>query len=112
MYLEHFKLAEFPFRLAPDSRFLYWSTGHAAALAGMRFAQACLDGCAVITGEKGTGKTTLLNYLLDQVPTSAVRIDFPPPSLSELGERMRRSPQDTSGGARTLVFDNAHLFGE
>jgi type II secretory pathway predicted ATPase ExeA len=79
----------------------------------MRFAQACLDGCAVITGEKGTGKTTLLDYLIEQTAGSTVRIDFPPSSLPELGERMRRDPKDASGGgARTIVFDNAHLFSE
>jgi general secretion pathway protein A len=112
MYLEFYKLKELPFRLAPEPRFLYWSAGHAAALACMRSAQARHNGCAIITGDKGTGKTTLLEHLLQREPPArTVRIDFPPRTLTELSEILQsRNEPDATSGPAVIVCDNAHLF--
>jgi general secretion pathway protein A len=114
MYLEFYKLREMPFRLAPDPRFMYWSAGHAAALACMRSAQVRRNSCAVITGDRGTGKTTLLEYLLQREPPgSAVRIDFPPRSVKDLSEiLLSRCPTNTPRAAQVIVCDNAHLLRE
>lgn len=114
MYLDFYKLKEMPFRLAPDPRFIYWSSGHAAALACMRSAQIHHHGCAVITGERGTGKTMLLEYLLEREPLGcALRIDFPPRSLADLQEIvLGRGEPDARPAARVIICDNAHLFGE
>jgi type II secretory pathway predicted ATPase ExeA len=114
MYLDFYQLREMPFRLAPEPRFMYWSSGHAAALACMRSAQVHHNGCAVITGDRGVGKTTLLEYLLEREPPgSTVRIDFPPRSLTDLSEILiGHGEHDPRRAARVIVCDNAHLFGE
>ncbi len=113
MYLDFFKLKEMPFRLAPEPRFVYWSAGHAAALACMRSAQARAEGRAIIIADKGAGKTTLLEYLLLQVPReSATRFDFPPRSMAELNALLTQNAPDPRHGTRLVVCDNAHLFSE
>jgi putative secretion ATPase (PEP-CTERM system associated) len=66
-YLEHFKLAEQPFRLTPDPEFLYWSKQHARAKAYMESTIWLADGFVVITGEIGSGKTTLLQSFLTEL---------------------------------------------
>ncbi len=60
MYLELFKLRELPFRLSPDPQFLYLSKAHARAKAYMESTIWFADGFVVITGEIGSGKTTLI----------------------------------------------------
>jgi type II secretory pathway predicted ATPase ExeA len=67
MYLEHFKLTEYPFRLTPDSDFLFMSSAHARAKAYMEYTVWNRDGFVVITGEVGCGKTTLLQKLLSEL---------------------------------------------
>lgn len=67
MYLKHFGLKEFPFRLTPDSDFLYMSTAHARAKAYMDYTVWNREGFVVITGEVGTGKTTLLQKMLSEL---------------------------------------------
>lgn len=64
LYLEFFKLREPPFRLTPDSDYLYMSSGHARAKAYMDYAVWNREGFVVITGEIGCGKTTLVQKLL------------------------------------------------
>jgi len=63
-YREFFNLKEQPFRLTPDPAFLYWSKQHARAKAYMESTIWLADGFVVITGEIGTGKTTLLQSFL------------------------------------------------
>ena len=63
-YLNHFKLKEQPFRLTPDPHFLYWSKQHARAKAYMESTIWLADGFVVITGEIGSGKTTLVQSFL------------------------------------------------
>jgi type II secretory pathway predicted ATPase ExeA len=66
-YLEHFKLDEQPFQLTPDPDFLYWSRQHAQAKAYMESTIWLADGFVVITGDIGTGKTTLLQSFLTEL---------------------------------------------
>ena len=68
MYLEPFKLKELPFRLSPDPQFLYLSKQHARAKAYMESTIWFTDGFVVITGEIGSGKTTLIESFLKEVP--------------------------------------------
>lgn len=67
MYLDFFKLKEFPFRLTPDTDFLYMSSAHARAKAYMDYTVWNRDGFVVITGEIGCGKTTLIQKLLSEL---------------------------------------------
>ena len=71
-YLDHFKLAEPPFRLTPDPDFLYWSKQHARAKAYMESTIWLADGFVVITGEIGSGKTTLLQSFLSELEDDVV----------------------------------------
>jgi|SRR5579863_1431185 len=72
MYLEPFKLRELPFRLSPDPQFLYLSKQHARAKAYMESTIWFTDGFVVITGEIGSGKTTLIESFLKEVPPDVV----------------------------------------
>lgn len=68
MYLEHFGLREFPFSLAPDPRYLYLSPQHREALAHLLYGVQSEGGFVQLTGEVGTGKTTICRCLLEQLP--------------------------------------------
>jgi general secretion pathway protein A len=72
MYLELFKLQELPFRLSPDPQFLYLSKQHARAKAYMESTIWFTDGFVVITGEIGSGKTTLIESFLQEVQRDVV----------------------------------------
>jgi general secretion pathway protein A len=67
MYNAHFGLDADPFRVNPDPRFLYLSEAHREALATLVYAVHERKGFIVITGEVGTGKTTVLNALLQKL---------------------------------------------
>ena len=68
MYSEHFQLTEPPFRLSPDPQFLYASRQHARAKAYMDSIMWLTDGFVVITGEIGSGKTTLIQSFISELP--------------------------------------------
>jgi general secretion pathway protein A len=72
MYLEPFKLKELPFRLSPDPQFLYLSKQHARAKAYMESTVWFTDGFVVITGEIGSGKTTLIESFVKEVPSDVL----------------------------------------
>jgi general secretion pathway protein A len=59
-----------PFRVNPDPRFLYMSESHAEALATLVYAVQERKGFITLTGEVGTGKTTILNALLQKLGPS------------------------------------------
>lgn len=68
MYTQHFRLKEPPFSITPDPRYLYLSPGHRDALAHLLFGVGEGGGFVQLTGEVGTGKTTLCRCLLEQLP--------------------------------------------
>lgn len=68
MYHGYFGLAEAPFSIAPDPRYLYMSRGHQEALAHLLYGLGGEGGFVLLTGEVGTGKTTLCRCLLEQIP--------------------------------------------
>jgi general secretion pathway protein A len=72
MYLDLFKLKELPFRLSPDPQFLYLSKQHARAKAYMESTIWFTDGFVVVTGEVGSGKTTLIESFLREVEADIV----------------------------------------
>jgi general secretion pathway protein A len=67
MYTHFFGLKEKPFEITPDPNFLYMSPGHREALAHLTYAVRERVGFTVVTGEVGTGKTTLVQTLLSQL---------------------------------------------
>jgi type II secretory pathway predicted ATPase ExeA len=72
MYLDLFQLKELPFRLSPDPQFLYLSKAHARAKAYMESTIWFTDGFVIITGDIGSGKTTLIETFLREVERDVV----------------------------------------
>jgi general secretion pathway protein A len=67
MYLDFFGLKEKPFSQTPDPRFLYWNDSYREALASLRYGIQERKGFLTFIGEAGTGKTTLLRKLLEEL---------------------------------------------
>jgi general secretion pathway protein A len=68
VYLEHFGLKHEPFRATPDPAMLYLTAGHRDALAALSYAILMHKGFAVLTGDAGTGKTTVLSRIVQTMP--------------------------------------------
>src|ERR1700746_2007956 len=80
MYERFFGLADAPFRLTPDPRYLFLSPKHAEALAHLKLGLRESSGFVCITGEVGTGKTTLLrSFLAGLGSEGATAFVFNPP---------------------------------
>ncbi|HYH23136.1 MAG TPA: XrtA/PEP-CTERM system-associated ATPase [Azospirillum sp.] len=71
MIEEHYGFRGPPFRLMPDPRFFYASRSHRAALEYLRYGLHQGEGFVVITGDVGTGKTTLLQRMLEELDGGA-----------------------------------------
>ena len=118
MYLEHFGLLEAPFSIAPDPRYLYMSERHREALAHLLYGMESDGAFILLTGDVGTGKTTVSRCLLGQVPddTNLALVLNPKLSSIELLQvicdelRISYDKQDLS--VKTLVdFINRNLLG-
>ena len=79
MYTKHFGFREKPFELSPDPRFLYLSEEHKEAFAHLKYAVMEWMGFIVITGDVGTGKTTLLNTLLEGLDSGSKKVHLTDP---------------------------------
>ena len=71
MYKDYFGLREEPFSIAPDPQFLYMSERHREALAHLLYGLKTDGGFVLLTGEVGTGKTTVCRCLLEQIPENS-----------------------------------------
>ncbi len=133
MYTKFYNLSENPFRLTPDPRFLYLPPSHREAMAALIFGVLARKGFLVVSGDAGTGKTTLVHALLQtlnerQIASAFVfhpslePVDFLEYVLADLGiplvthqkgEMLRalhgfllRRQQD--GSTTALIVDEAH----
>ncbi|HEY5141064.1 MAG TPA: AAA family ATPase, partial [Methylococcales bacterium] len=68
MYNQYFHFSELPFSIAPDPHFIYMSPRHQEGLAHLLYGINVGGGFVALTGEVGTGKTTLCHCLLQQLP--------------------------------------------
>ncbi len=131
MYLDFLGLSHEPFQLTADPRFLYFSKAHARAKAYMNYGLLRGDGLVVITGEVGSGKTTLVQHLLSRLEervlcakidqTQLTETQFLKVLLVELGLRVEKAnkvelldelnrfliEQHTDGRKVILVVDEA-----
>ena len=117
MYLQFFGLNEKPFSITPDPRYLYMSSRHADALAHLLYGISESGGFIQLTGEIGTGKTTLVRSMLEQTPEHAdvalilnpqvSAIEFLQGICDELGIALPDRPDSTKALVDTL---NAHLL--
>jgi len=71
LYQTHFGLSQAPFNITPDPSFLYLSASHREGLAQLSYGIRARKGFVVLTGEVGTGKTTLIHALLNELNGSA-----------------------------------------
>ena len=72
MYIDHYGLKDYPFRITPDTDYLYMSAAHSRAKAYMDYAIFNREGFVVITGEIGSGKTTLVKKLLMEISDNVI----------------------------------------
>lgn len=72
MYKDFFGLQKLPFNLTPDPAFLFLPPKHREALAGLTYSVLERKGFVVLTGDAGTGKTTLINSVLNRLPADRV----------------------------------------
>ncbi len=84
MYEGFFGLADAPFRLTPDPRYLVLTAGHADALAHLRLGLTESGGFVCITGEVGSGKTTVLRHFLAELGPDVQTAYILNPTLSPL----------------------------
>lgn len=68
MYEEFYGLKSKPFMMVPDPAYLYWSESHLMAFTMLRYGILNASPLTVITGDVGTGKTTLMHQLLEEFP--------------------------------------------
>ena len=73
MYNAFFGLSKSPFNLTPDPECVFLTAGHREALAGLSYSILGRRGFLVLTGDAGTGKTTLLSRVLQRLPAGRVR---------------------------------------
>jgi general secretion pathway protein A len=110
MYLSFFGLLEKPFAITPDPRYLYLSERHAEALAHLLYGINDAGGFVQLTGEVGTGKTTIIRSLLAQTPKNAEialilnpRMTAPEFLLTICEELGIGVPDDATGSRKDLV---------
>ncbi len=72
MYNDHYGLTGRPFQLTPDPRFYFESATHKKAMAYLGYGLAQGEGFIVVTGEIGSGKTTLVGHLMETVDRNRV----------------------------------------
>jgi general secretion pathway protein A len=84
MYTKYFGLNEKPFRITPDPRYLFMSERHSEGLAHLVYGVKDSSGFIQLTGEVGTGKTTLVRTLLARIPKGIDIALILNPQLSEI----------------------------
>jgi general secretion pathway protein A len=67
VYEEFYGLKELPFALTPDPRFIYFTPSHTEVMANLHYGIESGKGLVVVTGEVGTGKTTILRWMMQRL---------------------------------------------
>lgn len=108
MYEEFYHLQAKPFRLSPDPGFYFASRGHKRALAYLRYGLNQSEGFVVITGDPGTGKTTLAQILLQEMGQTDVVVAHLTTTQLEADDMLRMVA--ASYGLRFEGVDKAGLL--
>jgi general secretion pathway protein A len=108
MYTAHFGLRDRPFELTANPRYLFLTPSHREALAAVRYAITSRRGIAVLTGEAGCGKTTVIQAALQgRCATTTVFINNPTLTRSEFVDYLGRA---FSLSAEARTSKTAFLF--
>jgi general secretion pathway protein A len=67
MYAEFYGLKEMPFALTPDPRYIYFTPSHTEVMANLHYGVESGKGLIAVTGEVGTGKTTILRWMMQRL---------------------------------------------
>ncbi len=116
MYTRFFGLNEKPFDITPNPRYLYMSERHAEALAHLMYGLNEAGGFVQLTGEVGTGKTTIIRTLLEQLPQHADVALILNPNLNPLEflqticQELGIAVDHNSGSKQLIDVLNAHLL--
>jgi general secretion pathway protein A len=84
MYLSHYALNQMPFQISPDPKFLWLGEKHKEALAVLKYGVINNQGFLLLTGDVGTGKTTLINALVNSLGSDTFFINVSDPRLDKL----------------------------
>ena len=82
MYTRYFDLKEAPFTIAPNPAYLFMSDRHREALAHLTYGLGDTGGFVLLTGEVGTGKTTICRSVMEQLPENTQAVFLLNPTLS------------------------------
>ncbi len=82
MYLDHFKLRDKPFQISADPRFLWLGSKHKEALAILKYGIFDNRGFLLLSGDVGTGKTTLIHALIRSLGKDTLVAMLPDPGLA------------------------------
>ena len=117
MYTKFFGLTEKPFAITPDPRYLFMSERHSEALAHLVYGISESGGFIQLTGEVGTGKTTLVRTVLGRLPaevdvalilnTQLTELEFLITICEELGTSL---PEDKNSAKSLVDILNRHLL--
>jgi general secretion pathway protein A len=113
MYESFFGFKEKPFNITPDPKYLYLSGQHQEAIAHLLYGIRERGGFVVVTGEIGTGKTTLCRYLINQMDDQTEGAVILNPNLSEI-ELLKSINQDfgidSSGQTKRELINELNRF--
>ena len=114
MYQRYFGLKEKPFRITPDPRFLYLSEKHAEALDHLTYGISQGEGFMVISGDVGTGKTTIIRSLLERLDDSKIKTAIILNPLLEIDDLLKSILEDfglsPKGNSKKELIDQLNSF--
>jgi len=113
MYESYYGLNSKPFQLTPDPEFFFASKLHKRAMSYLQYGLSQAEGFIVITGDIGTGKTTIANSLLDNIEADihAAQIVTPKLSPDEIIKMVAsKFGIDTTGKSKTDLLESLQVF--
>src|SRR5262245_4352294 len=106
MYEAYYGLRKNPFTLTPDPEFLFLTEAHRNAVAGLTYTILGRKGFSVLTGDAGTGKTTLLRSVIGKIPDDRASVSFMMNPMLTPSEFLEMALADF--GIKNILSSKAH----